>query len=94
MNDIMVSTRIPESLLIEIKKQLEKEGYMDISEGIRSIVRDKWLQSEHTELTELKKLREDIKEEVKKKTEKTVAKGVISELMKIKELIKEEGLSK
>ena len=67
---------------------------MDTSEGIRSIVRDSWTKFENPELEELKKLREDIKKELKKKTEKIIRREVIEELEKIKEMIKEESLSK
>jgi len=92
MNDIMVSIRIPESLLLELKDLAEKEHYMDVSEEVRSIIRDEWLHFKQPELEELKKLREDIKKELKTKKEKVVMKEVTEELEKIKKEIKEEGL--
>ena len=94
MHDIMVSIRLPESLLLELKSLAEREHYMDISEEIRSIVRDKWMHFKQPELTELKKLKEEIKKELKKKKEKIVRLEVIKELEEIKEEVKKEGLSK
>jgi Arc/MetJ-type ribon-helix-helix transcriptional regulator len=88
MNDIIVSIRLPESLLKELKELAEKHHYMDVSEEIRSIVRDKWLHFKQPELQELKKLKEDIKKELAKKKEKIVRLEVINELEQIKEEIK------
>jgi len=92
MNDIMVSIRIPESLLLELKAYVEKEHFMDMSEAVRNIVRKKWLYFDQPQLGEIKKIREDIKEGVKKKSEKIVMGKIFEELEKIKEQIKEEGL--
>ncbi len=94
MTDVMVSIRLPESLFLELKRLAEKEHYMDISEQIRSIVRDKWLYYKQPELMELKKLREGIKKELKKKSEKMLRLEIIKELEKIKEEIRKEGLLK
>ena len=62
MNDIMVSIRMPESLLSELRAFAEKQHCMDVSEAVRSIVRNKWLDAEQPELREIEKLRADIKE--------------------------------
>lgn len=94
MNDVMVSIRIPAILLNELRDSVDKGHYMDISEAIRAIARDKWMQYKQPELMELKELRRGIEKELKKKTEKTVMKEVIAELKKIKEQIKDEGLSR
>ncbi len=94
MNDVMVSIKIPESLLSELKNLVEKEHYMDISESIRSIVRDEWLHFKQPELMELKKLKDEMMTELKKKREKIVRLEIIKELEQIKEGIKQEGLCK
>jgi len=92
MNDIMVSIRLPESLLLELKTLAEKNHYMDISEEIRSIVRTKWMHFKQPELMELRKLKEEIKTELKKKREKLVRLELINELEEIKKEIKKEDL--
>ena len=66
---------------------------MDISEEVRSIVRDEWLHFKQPELIELKKLKGEIMEELKKKRAKIVRLEVIKELEKIKEEIEKEDLS-
>ena len=94
MNDVIVSIRIPERLLSVLQKLVENGYYMDVSEVLRSIVRERWMYSKHPELEELRKLREDIKKGVTKKTEKIVMQQVMEELNKIKDLVKDEGLLK
>lgn len=86
MNEILVSIRIPESLLNKVKKDTEKNHFMDVSENIRSVVRKKWFESLYPELNEIKRLRKDIFEELKKKNEQEISKKIISEL----DLIKKE----
>ena len=92
MNDILVSIRIPESLLDEVKKLTKEEHFMDVSEGIRTIVRDKWLEYQKPELFHLKKIRKDIQTELTKKSKENITKEVLAELSKIKEVIKNEGI--
>ncbi|MEA2036658.1 MAG: hypothetical protein U9O94_04065 [Nanoarchaeota archaeon] len=94
MKDIMVSIRMPETLLSELKSWAEEEHYMDVSEQIRTIVRDKWIEDKQPELMQLKKLREDIGKELKEKREKIVTRELARELEKIKDDIKKEGLLK
>jgi Arc/MetJ-type ribon-helix-helix transcriptional regulator len=88
MKDTMVSIRIPGSLLEELKAIAQTEHYMDVSEEIRSIVRDRWLQAKQPELEELKKLKEDIKRGLETKKERLVRIELIRELEKIKESVK------
>ncbi|MBW2974587.1 hypothetical protein KY366_02620 [Candidatus Woesearchaeota archaeon] len=94
MDEVMVSVRLPGSLLSELKRSAEKDHYMDISEEIRSIVRDRWLSSRNPELEELRKLKQDIKEELRKRSEKLVKLEIISELESIKKEIKKEAVSR
>ncbi|MFH1053197.1 MAG: hypothetical protein V1740_02155 [Candidatus Woesearchaeota archaeon] len=94
MNDVIVSIRIPESLLNKLKEQAEKDSYMDISEEIRSIVRNKWLFFQQPELMEIKKLRKDISDQLKEKREKSIMREVVKELNKIREEIKKDGALK
>ena len=91
LNDILVSVRMPESLLLKLKKLTEKEHFMDVSEEIRSITRKNWFKFTHPELTVIEKLRKDVLNEVKNKNEKEITKRVIKELNEIKKEIKKEG---
>jgi len=91
LNDVLVSVRMPAPLLLKLKKLAEKDHFMDVSEEIRSITRRNWFKFTHPELMELKRLRKDILNEVKKKSEKEITKRVIRELNEIKKEIKREG---
>ena len=88
MDDIIVSIKIPEQMYERLKELVKEGNFLDTSEGVRSIVRDKWLEFQNPELSEIKNLREEIKNKLVKKSEKTVKKEVIEELRKIKELLK------
>ena len=88
MDNIIVSIKIPEQMYEKLKELVQEGNYLDTSEGVRSIVRDKWLEFQNPELSEIKSLREEIKNKLVKKSEKTVKKEVIEELRKIKELLK------
>ncbi|MFH1642054.1 MAG: hypothetical protein ABIC04_04090 [Nanoarchaeota archaeon] len=91
MSDVLVSVRMPESLLSKLKELAEKEHYMDVSEKIRSITRKNWLKSMYPELAEVARLRKDIMDEIRKKSEKEVTKKVVSELNEIKNQLKIEA---
>ena len=92
LNDVLVSIRMPESLLSKLKELAEKDHYMDISEEIRSITRKNWFKSLYPELMEIKRLRKDIINEIKKKSQKEISKKVIGELNDIKDQIKKEKI--
>ena len=93
LDDILVSIRMPESLFLKLKELVEKEHYMDVSEEIRSIVRQNWMKVMRPELLEIKRLRKDILDEIKKKSENEIAKKVAKELDEIKKKIREEEKS-
>lgn len=94
MNDVMITIRMPSSLVSELKELAKSEHFLDLSEEVRSIVRSKWIESSNPELFELKKLREDVTEEVKKKSMRKVYDEIGKELQKIKEQIQKEGLDR
>ncbi|MBD3203935.1 ribbon-helix-helix protein, CopG family [Candidatus Woesearchaeota archaeon] len=58
--DKIVSVRMPESLVKELKALAEKNHYLDISEEIRSILRDKWMKHSDPYSDELKKIRKNL----------------------------------
>ena len=91
MNDILVSVRMPSSMLLKLKELVKKEHFMDLSDEIRSITRKRWLAFKNPELVEIKNLRKDILKEVRKKSENEIRKKVINELNEIKKDLKKEG---
>jgi len=82
---------MPESLLSKLKELAKRDHFMDVSEEIRSITRKNWFKFTHPELIEVKRLRKDILDGLKKRSEREIAKKVIKELNEIKKEIKEEG---
>jgi hypothetical protein len=81
---------MPDSLLNELKKLVTPNYYMDVSDEVRSIVREKYLESKDPYLYEIKKLRKDIYQELKDKQLKKARKQVVEELNQIKDKIGEE----
>ena len=86
----MVSVRLPDSLLKSLKELQKEHHFLDLSEEVRSLLRQKWMEFTKPELYQLKKLRQDIKKELTKKTASALQKKVINELDKIKSQLKEE----
>lgn len=91
MNEVLVSIRMPRSMLLKLKELAKKDHFMDLSEEIRSITRKKWLSSTNPELFEIQNLRKDIIKEVKKKSKNEIRKKIINELNEIKKDLKKEG---
>jgi hypothetical protein len=87
MSEVIVSIRMPHSLLEELKRLAALEHYLDLSEELRSIIRQKYLESKDPYLYEIKKLRDDIAQELHDKHVEKARKQVVSELNKIKEQI-------
>lgn len=92
LNDVMVSIRMPKTLVAELKELAKSRHFLDLSEEVRSIVRQNWLSHTSPELFELKKLRENIGNEIKRKSRVKVQEEVTKELEKIKAQLKKEGL--
>lgn len=89
--NIMVSLRIPKSLVQEFRHISEKDHFLDLSEAIRSTVRQKYMKYSQPEAYELKKLREEISDSVKKNVIKQDQKIFVKKLDKIKKIL-EEGV--
>ncbi len=90
MNEVLVSVRMPETLFFKLKELAEKEHCLDVSEELRSIIRKNWLKAANPELFEIKKLKDGILNEVKKKSKNEITKKVIEELNDIKKRIEED----
>lgn len=63
---MIVSFRIPSSLVKELKESPTANRYLDMSELIRSIVRKRWLVSKNPVIYEIDKLRQELKEEIRR----------------------------
>ena len=84
-NNSLVSIRMPKSLFTELQNLSEKNHFLDVSEQLRSIVRDKWKEAKDPQAYQVKKLRNDIACALKTKTEEKAQQQLISELERIKE---------
>ena len=93
MNDVMVSVRMPKSLALELKELVRPNHFLDLSEEVRGIVREKWVSAINPELFEIKKLRENIEAEIRKKSTKKIEEEVAKEREKIKSQLKDGGFS-
>lgn len=89
LNDVLVSVRMPESLLSKLKELAEKNHYMDVSEEVRSIIRKNWFELLHPELLEIRKLKESIFGEVKKKSQREIKSKIVKELDDIRRKVSE-----
>ena len=90
MNSTIVSVRIPQSLVKEVKDISTRDHFLDMSEAVRSIVRKKWLEWKDPGTYQIKQLRGDIQEAIKEKTRKSKQDMLLDELQRIKDMLTEE----
>ena len=84
-NNALVSIRIPQSLFLELQKLSEKNHFLDISEQVRSIVRDRWQEAKDPQAYHIKQLRKEISQALANKTEEKAQQQLVKELERIKE---------
>jgi Arc/MetJ-type ribon-helix-helix transcriptional regulator len=60
MPDKIVSVRMPSAMISELKEIAEKNHFLDVSEELRSLLRDKWLENKDPYSTKLLAIRETI----------------------------------
>lgn len=92
LTDIIVSVRLPKSLLKELKILVKEQHFLDLSEQVRSIVRKKWMEYTKPELYELKQLRKEIGSAVKIRAKKRIQTQVNKELDEIRKKLVDEDL--
>ena len=92
MDDVMVSIRMPESLLEELNREVKDGHYIDVSELLRTIVRRRWNRQMQPELSLLRKLRTEIADDLKAISKEKVQKEVNKELKRIQEHIRKGGM--
>ena len=52
MNDPVVSVRMPKGMIKEVRKLSRENHFLDMSEALRSIIRQKWVKSSGVSLKE------------------------------------------
>jgi Arc/MetJ-type ribon-helix-helix transcriptional regulator len=88
MPDSLVSIRLPKSLVGELGNVVQAEHYMDVSEAVRSILREQFERYSDPYAYELKELRESITKEMKEQIARKSEQRIVDELKKIKEKIR------
>lgn len=78
--DVIVTVRMPRTLVKALKERTEKDFYSDFSEQIRSIIRKGCLRYVNPVTGELKELKEQLKEEILLEKEDARAKALIADL--------------
>ena len=91
MTNSIVSVRVPESLLDAFKESSKRDHYLDLSEAVRSIVRKRWLQNKDPQTYEIRKLREDITQNIDRKVNLNKKEQIIQELEKIKKELEDNA---
>jgi len=80
----LVSVRLPSSLVEELRVLAEKNHYLDVSELIRSVLRQRWFGQKDPLSYQIKKLRDDIEQDISNKASHEVNLQLIEELERIK----------
>ena len=91
--DVLLTIRLPVSLVEELKALVRKHHYMDTSEAIRSVLRQKWKQDSDPlayEVYEVRQLRASIEEELKRSIVRKSEQRLIDELKSIRNKMREE----
>ena len=60
VNSSMISIRIPQSLIKELKDVSKKDHFLDLSEAVRSIIRRNWAKQKDPLSYQLKQVRKEI----------------------------------
>ncbi len=87
MKDKIVTIKIPEKMLSDLRKAAYDRNFIDISEEVRSVIRQKWLMYNDLRIMKVKKLKDEIKVEVEKKSQSIAREKVINELEDIKKKV-------
>lgn len=81
--DPVVSVKMPNSLLHEMKKLVHKDHYLDISEAVRSIVRKGCLKYTNPVTSEIKEIKEHLKQDLVFERQTTQKQALLEELRKL-----------
>jgi len=88
-NNVLVSIRMPKTLVKEFREVSKKDHYLDVSEAIRSVLRQKYVELKAPEAFELKMLRNEISDSIRNNAIKQDQKSFLRKLDKIKRILEE-----
>ena len=83
MKDIVVSVRLPTSLVQELKILAKENHYLDLSEQIRTIIRNKCEEYYSPYKHEVQKMREQLEQNISEKKDSKDKEKLLEELQKI-----------
>lgn len=89
MKDVMISVRMPLSLAKELKGLTEKNHYMDLSEHMRAIIREKSMRYAEPYRYELSKMREQMENKISANKAIEEKKKLVEELKTIIQELKQ-----
>ncbi len=87
MAEKVVSVKMPSSLVNELRKLQEKNHYLDLSEQLRSVVRQKCLELSNPYTEGLKSLRADLTRDASESSAERAKEKVLRDLI---QLLKED----
>jgi len=83
MKDAVISIRLPPTLVEELKILAEKNHYLDLSEQIRTIIRQKCEQYGKPYKHEVQKMREELEKNIQENKETKDKEKLLEEIQKI-----------
>lgn len=83
MGERVISVKMPASLVSELRHLTAEHHYIDLSEQIRSIVRQKCLEYSNPYTEELRRLRGDLEAQAQAHNGQTSKEQIIQELLRI-----------
>lgn len=86
-NNSLVSVRMPKSLFLELNTLADKNHYLDVSEQVRSIVREKWQEAKDPQAYQISRLRKEIAGALKTKSAEDAQEQLLKELERIRNSI-------
>jgi Arc/MetJ-type ribon-helix-helix transcriptional regulator len=87
--DVMISIRVPSALVKELKILTEKKHYIDLSEHIRAIIREKSMQYVEPYRYELSKMRTEMENKISENKAIVEKKKLVEDLKSIIKELKE-----
>ena len=81
--DPIVSVKMPNSLLLEMKQLIKQDHYLDMSEAVRSIVRKGCLKYTNPVTSEIKEIKEHLKQDLVLEQQTTQKQALLEELRRL-----------
>ena len=89
--EVMVSVRMPSSLISKLKELSRQEDFIDLSEMVRSIVRVKWSEANKGQLPEAEQLGHKTRNEILKKCLEITQDRLLTELASLQKNLKKKA---